>query len=261
MEQLLLTGKEYDYAIKKGKIVIPMVQGNPSVIEVDDTKKIKFAQFHKKVMDHGLANIWDTHEELTAKFIASLENAIKKYPLQGWIRCNSEICKERLEFVDINTKISSLKIKSVKTIHIMASGTYSYIPIVKNILKKNKSKNILVNIFVYFRLGNDAHRIESFRNQYDYFWTSLKKEYPKIKFHFSCINDFKMSFRGVIINGEIGLIGFYTRVNGATYGTLEDSIFVNRSTNVGKYILKYCLKCFDGQKEYPTLKSCVDNSI
>ena len=100
-----------------------------------------------------------------------------------------------------------------------------------------------------------------FRNQFDLWWNTLKKEYPKINFHFVCVNDFITSFRGVIINREIGLVGIYVRVNGTTLGTLEDSIYIDKNTNVGRYLLSYCLKCFENQKDYPTLKSCVDNSI
>lgn len=255
------TEKEYDYALKKGKKIISMVQKNPVITEENDERKIKFTQFHKKIIDTRLVSFWSNKEELTSKFVTSLELTIKKFPMQGWIRCNSDICEERLEFVDISSKISSLKIESLKTIHIMASGTSSYIPIVKNLLKINKNKNKTVNIYIYFRLGSDVQRIEYFKNQYDLWWNKLKEEYSKINFHFICVNDFKISFRGVIINREIGLVGFYVRVNGTTLGTLEDSIYIDKNTNVGKYILTYCLQCFKNQNEYPTLKGCVENSI
>lgn len=255
------TEKEYDYAVANGKKIISMVQKNPPSTEDDDERKIKFLQFYKKVTNNRLVSFWENQEELISKFITSLEHTIKKFPVQGWIRCNSDICEERLEFVDANYKISSLKIRSIKTIHIMASGTSSYIPIVKNLLKINRPQNKTVNIFIYFRLGNNTQRLEYFKNQYDHWWNTLKQEYPKINFHFICVNDFKISFRGVIINREVGLFGFYIRDNDTTLGTMEDSIFIDKSTNVGRYILKYCLKCFENQKEYPTLKSCVDNSV
>lgn len=255
------TEKEYDYALKKGKKIISMVQKNPAITEEDDERKIKFTQFHKKITDTRLVSFWGNIEELTSKFDTSLELTIKKFPMQGWIRCNSDICEERLEFVDINSKISSLKIESLKTIHIMASGTSSYIPIVKNLLKINKNKNKTVNIYIYFRLGSDVQRIEYLKKQYDLWWNKLKEEYSKINFHFVCVNDFKTSFRGVIINREMGLVGFYVRVNGTTLGTLEDSIYIDKNTNVGKYILTYCLQCFKNQNEYPSLKDCVENSI
>mgnify|MGYP002680337838 CR=1 FL=1 len=255
------TEKEYDYALEKGKKIISMVQKNPAITEDDDARKIKFTQFRKKVMDSRLVSFWNNQEELISKFVTNLELTISKFPMQGWIRCNIDICEERLEFIDINSKISSLMIETVKTIHIMASGTSSYIPIVKSLLKINKRKKTTVNIYIYFRLGSEQQRFNYFRNQYDHWWNTLKKEYSKINFHFICVDDFKISFRGVIINREIGLVGFYIRTNGITLGTLEDSIYIDKNTNVGRYILSYCLQCFENQKEYPTLKSCVDNSI
>lgn len=255
------TEKEYDYALEKGKKIISMVQKKPTITEENDERKIKFLQFHRKVTSDRLVSFWDTQEELTSKFATNLEITIRKYPAQGWVRCNSDICTERLEFTDINAKIVALKLNSIRTIHIMASGTSSYIPIVKNLLKINRRKNTWVNVFIYFRLGSDMKRIDYFRNQYDLWWNKLKKEYPKLKFHFVCVDDFKISFRGVIINREIGLVGFYIRVNGTTLGTLEDSIYVDKSTDVGRYILSYCLQCFETQKEYPTLKNCIEDLI
>ena len=233
--------KEYDYALTKGKKIISMIQQSPTITEENNERKIKFLQFYKKVTDR-LVSFWNTQEELTSKFATNLEITIKEYPTQGWVRCNSDICTERLEFTDINAKIATLKLNSIKTIHIMASGTSSYIPIVKNLLKINKRKNVLVKVYIYFRLGTDMKRIDYFRNQYDLWWNKLKKEYSKLKFYFICVDDFKISFRGIIINQEVGLVGFYVRVNGTTLGTLEDSIYIDKSTNVGRYILSYCSK-------------------
>ena len=255
------TEKEYDYAIKQGKKVIALVQKNPSNRETDDDRQIKFTQFHKKVTNGRLVSFWNSAEELSSKFITSLDHAMSDYPAQGWIRCDSEKCNERLEFVDMNSKISSLGVKSIRSIHIMASGTSSYIPIVKSLLKINKKRKNTVNIYIYFRLGNNEQRFAYFRNQYDIWWNNLKSEYPKIKFHFMCAKEFKTSFRGVIVNQEVGVVGFYVRLNDKTWGTLDDTIFVNKNTDVGRYILGYFLKCFKNQQEYPTLKCCVDNSI
>lgn len=250
------TEKEYDYAIEKGKKTILMIQQNPTITEVSDERKILFSQFRKKVTDNRRFSFWNTKEELTSKFDANLDLTIKKFPMQGWVRCNSDICEERLGFVDLNSKISSLKLESIKTIHIMASGTSSYIPIVKNLLKVNKRKKSIVNIYIFFRLGSNVQRIEYFRNQYDLWWNTLKKEYSKINFHFVCVNDFQISLRGIVINQEIGLVGFYIRTNDTTLGTLEDSIYIDKTTNVGRYILTYFLQCFKERQAYPSLKSC-----
>lgn len=256
------TEKEYDYAVKQGKKIIALVQKEPPIMEKYDKQKIKIMQFRQKVIDKRLGVFWNNQQELISIFATSLEESIHKFPMQGWLRCNSDSCTERLEFIDMNEKISSLKLKKINTIHIMASGTSSYIPIVKNLLKINKQKKDKVDIFIYFRLGKDSQRVDYFKNQYNNWWNTIKNEYSNINFHFSCIDDFKISFRGVIINQEVGLIGFYIRENGITLGTLEDSIFVDKYTDVGRYILKYCLKCFDDQQEgYSSLRSCIDNSI
>ena len=253
------TEKEYDYAVSKGKKVIALVQKNPTQREEDD-RQVKFTEFRKKVSNGRLVCFWNNLEELASIFATSLEQTMKKYPAQGWIRCDSEKCDARLEFCDMNAKISSMKISKISTIHIMASGTSSYIPTVKRILKLNKSKKKTINIYIYFRLGNSLDRMETLKNQYNAWWNNLKKEYPKIKYHFICINDFKTSFRGVVINKEFGFVGFYIR-DKEIVGTLEDSIYVDKNTDVGNYIIDCFMKCFNGHHEYSTLRDCVDNSF
>lgn len=255
------TEKEYDYAVEKGKKVIALVQKDPPQKEIEDSRIIKFTQFHKKVTNGRLVSFWASPEELASKFSTSLEHTMNDYPAQGWIRCDSNKCDVRLELIDMNAKLSSIAFQSIHHIHIMSSGTSSYIPIVKNLLKVNKGKKKLVHIHIYFRLGDNADRIKYLRYQYDIWWNTLKQEYPKLKFHFVCTRDFDVSFRGVIVNQELGLVGFYLRDGNATLGTLDDSIFVDKSTDVGRYILTNFLKCFNNKKEYPTLRSCVENSL
>lgn len=81
--------------------------------------------------------------------MTSLDQTIQNFPMQGCIKCNSKIYDKRLEFIDMHSKASSLNIKTVKDIHIMASGSSSYIPIVKCLLKKNKSQTQLL-IYINF---------------------------------------------------------------------------------------------------------------
>lgn len=253
------TEKEYDYAVSKNKDVIALIQRNPIQRE-EDERQVKFTEFRRKVSNGRLVSFWNNTEELASIFSTSLEQAMKKHPAPGWIRCNSSICDLRLEFCDMNAKISLLKIKSVKTIHIMASGTSSYIQTVKNIIKLNRNKKKVINIYIYFRLGNNLERISMLKNQYDAWWKNLKHENSNIKYHFICVNDFKMSFRGVVINRELGFVGFYIKDNNIQ-GTLEDCIYVDNNTNVGKYIIDCFMKCFKGNQEYPTLESCIENTI
>lgn len=258
---LSYTEKEFDYAKSNGKKIIALVQKNPNEKETDDNRIIKYTNFHKKITDERLISYWNNSEELVSKYATSLDQTINKFPTRGWLRCDSYKCERRLELVDMNSRIANLTINNVKSIHIMASGTSSYIPIVKSLLKANKQAKRTVNVYVYFRLGKDEERIELLKTQYNQWWNNILKEYPKLKYHFSCVSDFKVSFRGVIVNKKMGLVGFYVRNNNTTLGTLEDSIFVDTNTNAGGYIIKSYLKCFDNQKEYPDLKSCVNGSI
>ncbi|MBQ3757409.1 MAG: DUF4062 domain-containing protein [Oscillospiraceae bacterium] len=252
------TEKEYDYAVEKGKCVIALVQKNPTQREENDDLVAKYSLFHKKVISNRLVSFWDTTEELSSILSTSLDKTISLYPKQGWIRCEKETCDRRLPMIEINTIASHIEIDTVNTIHIMASGSSSYIPIVKSILKLNKNNQKYVHIYIYFRLGSDVERISYFKKQYNLWWNQLKNEYKRIRFHFIGEKDYKVSFRGIVVNQEVGLIGFYVRVNNATTGTLEDCIFVDKTTDCGNYLISSFMKCFEIQKDYPTLKDCVD---
>lgn len=251
------TEKEYDYALAQGKRIIALVQKNPTQNETEDDRKIKFLQFRRKVTSGRLVNFWDRPEELSGLLAISLDQTITKYPSQGWIRCDSDKCDARLQFVDINSAIPLLNFDRLEKIHIMASGTSSYIPVVKSLLKSNKGRNI-VHVYIHFRLGSNNERIALLENQYNVWWNNLKKEYPKLRFHFSCEKDFKSSFRGIIVNQQIGLVGFYVRLNNSTLGTMENCMFVDKNTDVGRYIISYFLKCFQGQHTHQALKACIE---
>lgn len=255
------TEKEYDYAVSIGKKVIALVQRTPAQVETDDDLKIKFSLFHKKVLSKRLVNFWNNTEELATHMIASLTYVMGKYPAQGWIRCNSENCDTRLPFVGMNSAIDSLDLNTIETVHIMASGTLSYINVVQKLLSLNRNSIGVVNVYVCFRLGSNIKRIEQFQNSYNIWWNNIKIKYPNVQFHFICQEDFKSSFRGIVINKKIGIIGFYSRCGDVTYGTLDNCILVNERTNVGLYILGCFLKCFQEQLHYPTLKECTDQTI
>lgn len=204
-------------------------------------------------------SLWTKTEDLSVSLSISLDQTIIKFPTQGWIRCNSEKCDARLQFVDMNSAISQIQINRINTVHIMASGTSSYISVVKTLLK-NIDKRNTVHIFVHFRLGSNSERITLLESQYNIWWNDLRKDHPKIQFHFSCEKDFMSSFRGIVINQQIGLVGFYVRTNNGTIGTMENCMFVDKTTDVGRYIIEYFLKCFQGQHEYQTLKACIDHT-
>lgn len=243
------------------QVFIALVQQTPKQVETDDDRKIKLSLFHKKVISGRLVNFWNNTEELSTNMVASLAHVMGKYPTQGWIRCNSKDCDTRLPFVGMNSAIDSLNLNMVETIHIVASGTLSYINVVKKLLSFNCDKKAAVDIYIYFRLGLNARRTELFQSNYNDWWNSIKGEYPNIQFHFLCQEDFKNSFRGVIINQEVGVVGFYIRCGDATLGNLDNCILIDRTTDVGTYILECFLKCFQEQPVYPTLRDCVTQMI
>lgn len=255
------TEKEYDYAVSKKKKIIALVQRTPTHVETDDDRKIKFSRFHKKVSNGRLVSLWNSIEELSTSMVASLTHAIGNYPVQGWIRCNRKDCDVRLPFVGMNPAIDSLNLDKVETIHIMASGTLSYINIAQRLLSFNCNKEAVVDIYVYFRLGSDMERVDLLRNGYSTWWNSLRVDHPNIRLHFMCQDDFKNSFRGVVVNREVGAVGFYIRYDNTTLGTLDNCILIDKTTDVGAYILSCFLKCFQEQLEYPTLKECVNDTI
>lgn len=254
------TEKEYDYAVSSHKKVIALVQKNPKQIERDPERIIKYEKFYKKVTSGRIVDMWGKPEELSGALAISLDKAINQYPSQGWVRCEPSKCPERLPLEDIHKKIAELPIITIRTIHIMSSGSSSYVSIIRKMLKKNNGKSN-INIYIYFRLGSDNLRISSLQNRHNTYWNSLKKDHPNIKYHFICVHDFDISFRGIVLNKEIGFIGFYNRSNNNTLGATDDIICTDKNTDSGEYLIRCFLICFENKKAYSTLKECVESNI
>lgn len=260
-DQISMTEKELDYALSIGKNIIVLEEKNPNEYETDERRIKKLKDLKEKASSGRLVQYWNTRDELIARFTSSLNYAIKHYPTDGWIRCVKSVCKKRLGFGEVNKNISILQEEKIRTIHIMASGTSTYPSIIKILLGSSKSvRKKKIDVYVYFRLGMDENRISLLRNEYNNFWEKLKKEFPKINLHFICVNDFVISFRGLIVNKKIGMIGVYVRTNGETHGTLDSSIIVDNQTDTGKYLIEEFLRPFNGPY-YSSLKNCVEKSI
>lgn len=260
--QRSMTEKEFDYAHSIGKKIIALVKTNPNESEIEDERIRKLTELKNKASCGRLIQYWSTKDELIARFNSSLNYAIECYPTSGWIRCVKGTCKNRLGFGEVNKNISVLQEENIRTIHIMASGTSTYPSIIQILLGTSKSaKKKKIDVFVYFRLGTDKDRISLLRNQYNNLWEKLNKEYPRINLHFICVNDFVISFRGLVVNKRIGMVGVYVRTNGETHGTLNSSIIVDNETDAGKYLIDEFLRPFEGACYYASIKNCVDKSI
>ena len=88
------TEKEYDYARKTKKAVIPLLHSKPDNLPRDKTETDpeaweKLEAFRKKVESKHTCVYWESAEELKAKVIIGLTANIKRHPAVGWIRADA----------------------------------------------------------------------------------------------------------------------------------------------------------------------------
>jgi len=95
------TEKEYDYAVKQGKMVIALVHEDPSVFtamtDVDEGAAKKLAAFRKKVMTGRVVKKWKTEADVIGATLSGVNHAIKAHPAVGWVAGNRELTVERVE--------------------------------------------------------------------------------------------------------------------------------------------------------------------
>jgi len=87
------TEKEYDYAIKSKKPIIPLLHENPDNLprektETDEAIWEKLKEFRSKIEKNHTCVYWNSADELKAKVIIGLTAAIKRHPAVGWVRAN-----------------------------------------------------------------------------------------------------------------------------------------------------------------------------
>lgn len=102
------TEMEYNYAIEKGIPVLVFVIDDsvelPSnMVESDDIKRGKLAEFKNRALTNRLANIWKDTTDLMGKVAISIMQAKTEIKRPGWHRGNDE------EIVRLNNQISDLK--------------------------------------------------------------------------------------------------------------------------------------------------------
>lgn len=90
---LSYTEKEYDYAIKMKKPVIPLLHENPDNLPRDKTDTAenaweKLKSFRDKVEDKHTCVYWNSANDLKAKVIVGLTSAVKRHPATGWVRAD-----------------------------------------------------------------------------------------------------------------------------------------------------------------------------
>jgi len=254
------TEKEYDYAIETGKKVMAFIQMKPKQIETDELKRGKLTFFKEKVKQEKLVQFWKSIEDLSTKLNASLSETIECFPSGGWVRkeVGNKLSHE-LQLMEIDSAIQLYKDMNIESMHIIASSGISSSFLIEPLLKaQNKnSNNIPPFIHILIRKGDDQERIDQIK-QHNNRWIRLSKRYVNINLRISCIDNFKLSFRGIVINGDVGLIGFNTN---DYYSKKDKIIIVDQNTDAGKYLIKYFLSSFKGKQSYNNFIDAIDSTL
>ncbi|MCD0459944.1 DUF4062 domain-containing protein [Roseiconus lacunae] len=93
-EGLGYTEKEYDYATRKKKPVIPLLHKSPDNLPRERTETEpgtwkKLEAFRAKVEKKHTCVYWDSAEDLKAKVIVGLTANVKRHPTVGWVRADN----------------------------------------------------------------------------------------------------------------------------------------------------------------------------
>jgi hypothetical protein len=99
------TEKEYEYAVSKGLKVIALLHSKPDEIALKNSEKNPDAQqrlqaFREKVKEGRLVSFWEKAEDIEAKVILGVTEAIRQFPAVGWVRASQMSTEEVL--TDIN---------------------------------------------------------------------------------------------------------------------------------------------------------------
>ncbi len=114
---LSFTEKEYEYAINKGKPVIPLLHKKPDNLprgktETDPQAWKKLQDFRAKVENSHTCVYWENPDELKALLIVGLTKTIKQKPGVGWIKADKipsdDTLKELLELQKKNQKLEQI---------------------------------------------------------------------------------------------------------------------------------------------------------
>lgn len=114
------TEMEYNYAIDKGIPVLVFaiddsVELDSEMVENDDVKKGKLAEFKSKAMTNRLANIWKDTSDLLGKVAISIMRAKAEIKRPGWHR-GSDAEKENLkkQISDLKRQLEISKVENIQ---------------------------------------------------------------------------------------------------------------------------------------------------
>lgn len=120
-EGISYTEKEYDYAVKKGLKVVALLHKNPEEIpsgksELTPEARERLAAFRDKVSNGRLVDFWTDASGLPGQVALSMINAIKTFPMVGWIRADKVTNEDTLrELNHLQKENSELKDQLLET--------------------------------------------------------------------------------------------------------------------------------------------------
>ncbi len=123
------TEKEYDYAVRIKRPVIPFLHKNPDNLprdktETNDATWEKLKSFREKVEKNHHCNYWESTEDLKAKVIIGLTNATKRYPAIGWVRADKVPNEATIsEVLSLKNRISELEAEAAESFQNPPEGT------------------------------------------------------------------------------------------------------------------------------------------
>ncbi|EPR12034.1 DUF4062 domain-containing protein [Ruminiclostridium papyrosolvens] len=109
------TEKEYEYALKTNKPVIPLLHKNPDELsrdktEINEVAWNKLKEFREKVEKKHTCVYWSNADELKAKVIIGLTAAVKRYPTIGWVRADKLLNQASMEeLLRLKSRVSELE--------------------------------------------------------------------------------------------------------------------------------------------------------
>ncbi|MCC3303827.1 DUF4062 domain-containing protein [Sneathiella sp. HT1-7] len=111
------TEKEYDYAVKSKKAVIPFLIKDPDKLprgntETDEQAWEKLVNFRKKVEDAHTCVYWTSVHDLKSSVIVGLTSVVKKRPAVGWIRADKVPSEATIsEILSLRNRVAELEVE------------------------------------------------------------------------------------------------------------------------------------------------------
>lgn len=153
--------------------------------------------------------------------------------------------------------IQSLNLRDANEIHILGSGTETWYGIVSELFASGALRDG-ISIHIGFRVGGDSKRhtkLLAFAEKWDRMAGKHRlsiKYYPYVDFFFM--------MRGLVIDNNLGFVGFYHRTDTDTIGAEKSLMFVKGENKAAAYLIENFLTIFSTLKSVDKMSDVIPNS-